>query len=145
MREISTEEIRIGEHVLIDGVEYVANKADQSDVCKGCAFRDNEPCSDFIEFHWIIFNKVKKEPKYRPYNDTDEMIADWKERIGGKHWSVYEMPLIWIWDKDKVEKTLIIGFRRQEVNTADTIIHMASLLQSYTYLDGSPCGKEVAE
>lgn len=92
---------------------------------------------------WVMFDyRIKHEPKYRPYKDTAEMIADWKERIGGKHWSVCEMPLIWIWDKCKVEKTLVTGFRRQEINTADAIITMVSLFSSYTYLDGTPCGKE---
>ena len=89
--------------------------------------------------------RVKKEPQYRPYNDTDEMIADWKERFGAKDWPSYSLPLIWIWGKDKVEKTFVTGFRRQEINTADAIITMVSLFSSYTYLDGSPCGKEVAE
>lgn len=145
MREISTEKIKIGEHVLIDGIEYVANKAHPIEPCKCCAFRDIDSCTDFIECQGIIFEKVKKEPKYRPYNDTDEMITDWKERIGGKHWSVYEMPLIWIWDKGEAEKTLVTGFRWKDVNTADALIDMASLLQDYTYLDGSPCGKEVVE
>ena len=140
MRELSTERIKIGEHILIDGVEYVAEEGGGCEECPegGVVFCGLCPIGGHIV-------KVKKEPKYRPYKDTAEMIADWNERIGGKHWSVYEMPLIWIWDKDKVEKTLVTGFRRQEVNTADAIIHMASLLQSYTYLDGSPCGKEVTE
>lgn len=144
MREISTEEIRIGEHVLIDGVEYVANKADQSDVCKGCAFRDNEPCSDFIECHGIIFNKVKKEPKYRPYNDTDEMIADWKERFNAKDWPRYSMPLIWV-KNEWNNKYFLTGFSHEIVILAESPQTLKDLCRCYTYLDGSPCGKEVTE
>ena len=95
--------------------------------------------------NWVVFEyRVKKEPKYRPYKDTDEMITDWMERFGTYDTKVV-MPPIWIWDKDKVEKTLVTGFRRQEVNTTDAIITIVSLLQSYTYLDGTPCGKEVTE
>ena len=145
MREISTEKIKIGEHVLIDGVEYVAEKADIEFPCKGCAFENEpKPCSDFFPCNGIVYVKVKKEPKYRPYKDTNEMIADWTERYGYEVPST-SMPLIWIWGKDKVEKTLVTGFRRQEINTTDAIITMVSLLQSYTYLDGTPCGKEVTE
>lgn len=145
MREISTEKIKIGEHVLIDGVEYATEKAGIGNPCEGCAFDDcSEPCSNFIECDGIVYVKVKKEPKYRPYKDTDEMIADWKERFK-RNWSETSMPLIWIWDKDKVEKMLVTGFRRQEVNTVDAIIHMTSLFECYTYLDGSPCGKGVTE
>lgn len=77
MREISTEKIKIGEHVLIDGVEYVAENADIEFPCKGCAFENGpKPCPDFIECEGIVFGKVRKEPKYRPYKDTDEMIQD---------------------------------------------------------------------
>lgn len=93
----------------------------------------------------ILDYRIKPDSKYRPYKDTEEMIADWKKRFNAKDWPSYSMPLIWIWDKDNAEKTFVTGFRRQEVNTVDAIINMASLLQSYTYLDGSPCGKEVTE
>ena len=86
--------------------------------------------------------RVKPEPKYRPYKDTDELIEDWKWRFNpNAYWPEHEVPLIWIWDKDEGEKMLVTGFRRQEVNTTDAIISMALLLKSYTYLDGSLCGK----
>ena len=142
MREISTEEIKIGEHVLIDGVEYVANKADQDDVCKGCAFRDNEPCSDFIVCHGIIFEKVKKEPKYRPYNDTNEMIADLKEH--GRNWFALSMPLIWVKNGND-EKYLITEYFDDSVGLFSCNETLTELFEDYTYLDGSPCGKEVTE
>ena len=146
MREISTEKIKIGEHVLIDGVEYVVKEADPDIPCEGCAFDDgSKPCSSFIECDGIVYVKVKKEPKYRPYKDTDEMIADWKERFNARDCPSYSMPLIWIWDKDKVEKMFVTGFRKQEVNTADALISMESLFECYTYLDGSPCGKGASE
>ena len=141
MREISTKKLEIGEHVMIDGVEYVAEEGS----CETCLIRrESGVCGGLAVFCPINgkIEKVKKEPSYRPYRDTDEMIEDWKERFNAKDWPSYSMPLIWIWDKDKVEKMFVTGFRRQEVNTADAIIHMESLLQSYTYLDGSPCGKE---
>ena len=88
--------------------------------------------------------RIKPESKYRPYKDTDEMIADWIKRYGYEVPST-SIPLIWIWDKVKVEKTLVTGFRWKDINTTDAIITMVSLFQSYTYLDGSPCGKEASE
>ena len=144
MREISTEEIKIGEHVLIDGVEYVAEEADIDFPCKGCAFEnDTKPCSDFISCHRNVYRKVKKEPKYRPYKDTDEMIADWKERFNAKDWPKYSMPLIWVvwigW------KSYIDGFREKAVCVKGFINDMDEVFRSCTYLDGTPCGKEVAE
>ena len=140
MREISTEKIEIGEHVMIDGVEYVAEEGSCDTCMTGC-----DPGTCELAVFCPVGGKlttVREEPSYRPYRDTDELIEDWKERFNAKDWPSYSMPLIWIWDKDKVEKTFVTGFRRQEVNTVDAIIHMESLLQSYTYLDGSPCGKE---
>jgi len=41
MREILLEEVKIGEHVLIDGVEYVAEEAYECDMC---AFSDSNKC-----------------------------------------------------------------------------------------------------
>lgn len=37
MREISTKKLKIGEHILVDGVEYVAEKEEW--FCAGCEFR----------------------------------------------------------------------------------------------------------
>lgn len=42
MREISTEPIKIGEHILVDGVEYVA---EEYDGCSECAFNNSMKCS----------------------------------------------------------------------------------------------------
>ena len=88
--------------------------------------------------------KVKKEPKYRPYKDTDEMIADWKERFKPKDWPSYSMPLIWvIWDDTK---SYIDGFSRNEVSIRGYYRTMDGLFRAgCTYLNGSPCGKEVTE
>lgn len=144
MREISTEKIKIGEHVLIDGVEYVAEKPDLEDVCKGCAFENaSEPCSSFIECNGIVFGKVEKEPKYRPYKDTDEMIADLKEH--GRNWFALSMPLIWVKDKPNFLTTvgthLIVEIFEHVVRLSNSLITVQNLFDNYTYLDGSPCGK----
>lgn len=140
MREILTEKIKIGEHVLIDGVEYVANKAHPTEPCKGCDFRNIDSCTDFIECQGIIFNEVKKEPKYRPYKDVDEMIADWKDRFNAKDWPIYSMPLIWLsWDGTLV---FITGFKKSMVDVEGYTKTMHEIFDFFTYLDGSPCGKE---
>ena len=142
MREISTEKIKIGEHVLIDGVEYVAHKADKDDVCKGCAFNDISTCSQFIECDGIIFKEAKKEPMYRPYNDTDEMIADWMERFGTYDTKVV-MPPIWLMCGET--RSMVTDYLPDFVYAYATSLTMRDLYEDYTYLDGSPCGKEVTE
>lgn len=145
MREISTEKIKIGEHVLIDGVEYVAENAELESPCKGCAFENGpKPCPDFIECDGIVFVKVKKEPKYRPYNDTDEMIADWKERFNAKDWPSYSMPLIWVKDGND-DKFLVTDYFDDSVGLFSCNETLIELFENHTYLDGSPCGKEVTE
>lgn len=60
MREISTKKIEIGEHVLIDGVEYVAKEHDgdclHCDVV-GCGDWFLIPCED-----GLILKRVVKQP-----------------------------------------------------------------------------------
>lgn len=51
MREVSTEDIKFGEHIIINGKEYVARKG-KHDECKGCAFECEHceyiPCGEYI-------------------------------------------------------------------------------------------------
>lgn len=58
MREISTKKIKIGEHVMIDGVEYVA-KSDKGHACEGCAFHNSFYCS--IPCGVCVMVKVEKQ------------------------------------------------------------------------------------
>ena len=140
MREISTEKIKIGEHVLIDGVEYLAKEGDGCDICPvpqgDSVFCGLCPIGGHIE-------KVKKEPKYRPYEDTEEMIADWKERFK-KNWSETSMPFIWVMGKNG-DKHFLTDYSKRSVEFSYDKISMTALFKDYTYLDGSPCGKEASE
>lgn len=143
MREISTEKIGIGEHVMIDGVEYVADKAGPDDTCIGCAFFSAmTSCSDFIGCAGIIFKEVEKEPEYRPYRDTDEMLADCTTRFN-KISAANSMPLIWVMSKTTCLRTLVTGYDLYSVVFSGTKTGFRDLFDNYTYLDGSPCGKEV--
>jgi hypothetical protein len=139
MKEISTEKIKVGEHVIIDGVEYVAEKSDK---CSKCVFNFSGKCSAIPCFCDRIFKKVKKEPKYRPYKDTDEMIADYKERFSVSNVPAFCMPLIWIMDKSIPLITLITDFAEGCVRLHNVPHTMEELFDEFTYLDGSPCGKE---
>lgn len=143
MREISTEKIKIGEHVMIDGVEYVAEKAGLWNPCERCAFEEgSELCSNFIECDGIVFVKIKKEPEYRPYRDTDEMLADCTTRFN-KISAANSMPLIWVRSKTTCLRTLVTGYDLYSVVFSGTKTGFRDLFDNYTYLDGSPCGKEV--
>ena len=143
MREISTKPIEVGEHVIIDGVEYVAEKADIRFPCKGCAFENKaNPCSDFFSCIGIVYVKVKPESKYRPYKDTDEMIADWMERFGTYDSNVV-MPPIWL--MCGATRSIVTDYLPDSVYAFATNLTMQDLYEDYTYLDGTPCGKEISE
>lgn len=139
MREILTKPIEDGEHVLIDGVEYVAEHHGNN--CSGCAFYgghdcDNIPCQSFI------MRKVEKQPTYRPYKNTDEMIEDFKKRFNVEV-PQYSMPMIWV----KHKGTNVLGLVSEfgvcsVVRIFDAGRSMNELFGSYTYLDGSPCGRK---
>ena len=73
MREISTKLFDVGEHVMIDGVEYVTEASRSG--CIGCAFRECPRCSSFIECMGIIFKKVEEEPKLMTYRQLSEWLA----------------------------------------------------------------------
>ena len=141
MREISTEKIKIGEHVMIDGVEYVAEEGS----CDTCM----EACSAGTCVFGLFcpvggkLTKVWKEPSYRPYQDTDELIADWKNRFMAGQWRSHAMPLIWVMSKTTCLRTLVTGYDLYSVVFSGTKIGFRDLFDNYTYLDSSPCGKEV--
>lgn len=143
MREISTEQIKVGEHLLIDGVEYVVEKYNG---CEMCAFNNTKkcdllPCCTGGSFS---FKKVEKEPQYRPYKDTEEMIADYKERFNVSKVPSFCLPLIWVKDKPAFNSEgarLIAETFKHVVRLGNSTVHLQNLFDYYTYLDGSPCGK----
>lgn len=139
MREISTENVKVGEHVLIDGVEYVAEEANDR-VCDSCALGKSHKCY-LIPCDNVILKRTEKEHQYRPYKDTEEMIADYKERFNVSNVPPFCMPLIWVKYRDLC--SLITGIMPKfVVIEGDEYESMEDLFEAYTYLDGSPCGKE---
>lgn len=136
MIEISTKKIEIGQHVLIDGVEYVAEEdvgSCKSCDMKGCGYCYLIPCSNGLNL-----KRVKPESTYRPYKDTDEMIADWKERFVAKDWPSHSMPLIWLMCGET--RSFVTDYLPDSVYACSTSLTMQDIYEDYTYLDGSPCG-----
>ena len=81
----------------------------------------------------------KKEKKWRPYKDCDEMIADYKKRFN-VYCSEHELPLIWVEHKISRTKRLITSFCTSAIGISDDVILLSKLLDRYDYCDGSPCG-----
>lgn len=88
----------------------------------------------------------KKENKWRPFKDTDELIKVWGSRCNeGKGYILnsLDMPHIWIRQKECSKGGLLITyFGEDEVKTDMGFMTMSKLLSDYTFTDGSPCGVE---
>lgn len=139
MREISTEKIKVGEHILVDGEEYLAEEANGR-VCDSCALGKSHKCYSIpCDCDNVIFKRIEKEPQYRPYKDTEEMIADFKERFSVSNIPPFGMPLIWV--KYMEVCSLITDIKPEMVVVNGDVQSMTDLSVWYTYLDGSPCGK----
>lgn len=83
MREISTKKIEIGEHVMIDGDEFVAEEHDAN--CSECAFNNSEVCSS-IPCADVILKKVEKQPAEEQDKDipmTCLQFLEWLSKGNG--------------------------------------------------------------
>ncbi len=90
------------------------------------------------------------ERKYRPYANTDEMIEDYLDRYNsftGWRGNVNPMycPLIWIKEKASNKKDLIVSFEDLGILIAEDLemTNLIRLFNTFTYLDGTPCGKKI--
>lgn len=99
---------------------------------------------------YVLFYLIEepKEEKYRPYESTDEMIEDFKERIKAYGAAPFRCPMfmqnIWVMDKLKSDKKyLITGFENDNVGLSNdySFWDFESLFKEFIYLDGTPCGK----
>lgn len=104
-------------------------------------FSDKWRQASFPSWDWARYDyRVKEEPKYRPYKDTEELINDFCERSGAKRSTMGE-PFIWIRPKEnKISKHLITDICIDGVYLSSYYISLETLFKNYTYLDGSPCG-----
>ena len=90
--------------------------------------------------------RIKEEPKYVPYENTEELIEDFCKRSGAKRSPMGE-PFIWLKEKNSTTKRLVIAhfdkhISTQFCNSFDTW-SMNGLFDNFTYLDGSPIGKKI--
>lgn len=81
-----------------------------------------------------------KEKKFRPYKDTDEMLADYRFKYQ-TIWANFTMPEIWLKNNVGI-KRIISGFYKKGVQINNSTFDLNDLFKYYTYLDGSPCGME---
>ena len=89
--------------------------------------------------HW---EKTKEKATYRPFKSCDELVYYWeREKVG---YSVNPLQMIDIWVKHKVDgrRRMIVGFGANfvEVGVKAKPITLERLYETYTFLDGGPCG-----
>ena len=110
-----------------------------------CAYRFSMKKNSAYCFFYLV--KEHREKKLRPYNNTDEMVEDFKERFN-VNVPPYEMPLIWVKTKGTDKKYLIVRFASDLTICLNFEVYnptFEDLVEGYTYLDGSPCGIEEDE
>lgn len=99
---------------------------------------------------YSMFYLVKEptEKKYRPYENTEELIEDFKNRVSSFAYECEFIPSIWVKEKSNGDKYLLTGFIKDDsdaycVLIGTCFISLSVLFESYTYLDGTPCGKKL--
>ena len=100
--------------------------------------------------HFLAYLVERAEEKrYRPYESIDEFVSDFIKRFN-THCPNYAMPLIWV--RGKASRTILnVDAFYNDAICKDAIYvgcswkEMTDLFEDYTFLDGSPCGKEIEE
>lgn len=117
---------------------------------KTCSRRFHAGDGNKISDNWGLFYLVEepKEEKYRPYNSDEELIEDFKNRVSSFAYECDFIPSIWVKEKSNGDKYLITGFIKDDsdaycVLIGTCFVSLSVLLESYTYLDGTPCGKKL--
>ena len=78
---------------------------------------------------------------YRPFEDTDELIAYWDKHYVNGNRPTYTMPLIWIKEKDGKSNYLITGMDDTCIHYEEIWIDLKELFEKCEFLDGRCCGK----
>lgn len=103
-----------------------------------------------ISAHWEKANT----PSYRPFLETAELILEWDKKLGdisvlGRPVEPCSLQEPFIWVKHKVDdrRRLITGFGENfvELGNKSKPVTMQRLFEMYTFLDGTPCGKQKEE
>lgn len=109
-------------------------------------YDENCQCRFVVEGYDYVYSLAylverKSEKHFRPYKDTDEMIADYKKRFS-IDCPEYVMPLIWVKNKYNGLKSLITDFGDEKIYMSNVGVFLSGVFNVYTYLDGSFCGIE---
>ena len=110
-------------------------------------------CDDTsYEFPYFVLEKAEKpESQYVPFESKEEFVRRYTEVKEGADFDTFEDNLFQcgMWLRSKVNGGLfqVVGFLNDAVylNIRAFDTNYQSMLDEYTFLDGSPCGKEVED
>lgn len=149
---LNADEVKIGSMgVFADTIAELKRKVEHPMIFKVTEILpENKNCrfiTDGMVYSFFYLIEELPKEKYRPYENTDEMIEDFANRATDNSYIPLKMvsPIIWVKRKGENGKHLITDFLTTMVNTSRDIVFLEDLFKDFTYLDGTPCGKKEGE
>lgn len=89
--------------------------------------------------HW---KGTREKNTYRPFKSCDELVYYWEREKVGYSPNPLQMIDIWVKHKDDGRRRMIVGFGDNfvEVGVKAKPVTLERLFETYTFLDGGPCG-----
>ena len=137
-----------------DSIGLLKDHIENNDFCYVCEL-ESIGCCSYHRFEstagndWdFLYPYEEPEPQYRPYESIDELIADWEEKTHScpANMKEFVMPLIWVKTKDYESFNIIYSYDKKNNRVSCRGLSWGTLgylFDNYTFLDGSPCGKEI--
>ena len=97
------------------------------------------------EWTCIIVKKEEPKPEYIPFQDGREFFNSYLSVESRLEEEDYFLSNHGIWLKDKTSKAYYMVTKIWDIGDDSDEISWKELLEYYTFLDGSPCGKEVED
>ena len=148
-------------------LDYARNNS-LSDRLKSINKESSTPFVSHDETNWVvvIIKKEEPKPKYVPFESKWEFIESYMDNRSNHEYLDHQISClggIWLKDKDREgayfmvteiwkEGVVVSDIKMKttkegndEYYTTNETTEWKELLRDYTFLDGSPCGKEVEE
>lgn len=107
---------------------------------------EDNPFYDYnYGFPCIIIKKEEPKPKYVPFENGQEFFNSYLSVESRLEKEDYFLSNHGIWLKDKTSKAYYMVTKIWDIGDDSDEISWKELLEYYTFLDDSPCGKEVKD
>ena len=110
-----------------------------------CPFLVEVPNGMIFNYVCIIPKKEEQKSKYVPFQDGREFFNSYLSVESRLEKEDYFLSNHGIWLKDKTSKAYYMVTKIWDIGDDSDEISWKELLEYYTFLDGSPCGKEVKD